>query len=305
MFALACSNDDTVTTSPVEENPIPENPNPENPENPQNPNPEEGCYYDALVTLTTQAEVDAFAMYNYCKVRGIYIGNNGPAGSDITSLVGLESLKIINGTIKIFNNPHLINLQGLNNLEVAPALEILNNNALVSLEGLDSLKAVGGLYIKNNASLTTLQGIGPVKEVDIFHIAYNASLQNLNGLESIETLTTGLGIRECWALSSISGLSGLKTVSGLSISYSPLLTSIEPLENMINVNTVTIEYTGIISLKGLQNITEPHILAFYHNAALHDFCDIENVLHPNLDLWISYNMYNPTVTDIEEGNCSN
>ena len=56
------------------------------------------------VTLSTQAEVDAFQC-------GVFEGNLTISGEDITNLDGLSELQTITGNLLIRNNPNLISIE--------------------------------------------------------------------------------------------------------------------------------------------------------------------------------------------------
>ena len=66
------------------------------------------------VTLTTQAQVDAFpANYPGCTV---FPGFLNIIGTDITNLTGLSGITSVGGQLYISNNPMLTNVDGLSNL---------------------------------------------------------------------------------------------------------------------------------------------------------------------------------------------
>src|SRR5437762_2172992 len=65
------------------------------------------------ITLSTQAEVDAFPTNYGCSVVG---GNFIVSGIDITNLDGLQSVTRIEGDLRITDNPNLTNINGLSSL---------------------------------------------------------------------------------------------------------------------------------------------------------------------------------------------
>ncbi|MGB0893829.1 MAG: hypothetical protein ACPGUD_05425 [Parashewanella sp.] len=80
----------------------------------------------------------------------------------LTSLIGLESLNEIKGFLVIKDNPNLVNLDELKNLQSIYELRIIDNDSLSSLVGLDNLQNLTYLYIKNNAVLRKLEGLSNI-----------------------------------------------------------------------------------------------------------------------------------------------
>jgi hypothetical protein len=86
--------------------------------------------------------------------RDPYTGGGNPL---LTSLTGLDSLKLIDGGLAIENNATLTNLTALKNLtSVGRYLEILNNIALNSLVGLENVDSgsINYLWIADNINLS-------------------------------------------------------------------------------------------------------------------------------------------------------
>lgn len=79
----------------------------------------------------------------------------------LTSLNGLEGLRVISEHLGIGNNDLLQSLQGLGNIEqIGATLSIFENNSLVDLNGLENLADIGGdLYIVENPVLLSLTGL--------------------------------------------------------------------------------------------------------------------------------------------------
>ncbi len=109
------------------------------------------------LTLTTQAEVDAF----YCtEITGNLEINEGVSGN-ITDLTPLSTLTSVGGSLYIGSNSSLTNLAGLNALNsVGRFLYFSSNSSLTSLAGLDALNSVGAnLYVRYNSALTEFCGL--------------------------------------------------------------------------------------------------------------------------------------------------
>ena len=66
------------------------------------------------IVFTTQSEIDSFQVtYPNCTEIG---GSVGIGGSDITNLHGLDVITTIGGNLRIYDNPLLENLTGLENM---------------------------------------------------------------------------------------------------------------------------------------------------------------------------------------------
>jgi len=219
------------------------------------------------VTLTTQAEVDAF---NCSEVTGNLIIK----GADITDLTPLASLTKVGGFVDISNNADLSSFSGLENLaSVGGNLYITSNSTLSSLAGLENLTFVGGyLNIQNNSSLSSLVTLKKLTSVvgDI-NIQNNSSLSSLAGLENL-TSVENLYIVSNSSLSSLAGLENLTSVVGhLTIQNNSSLSSLAGLENLTSVGGgLYIESNDVLSsLAGLEKLTSVgKSLRIHNNAGL-------------------------------------
>ena len=97
--------------------------------------------YNGDLTLTSQAEVDAF---NYTSVTGdLTIQETVPG--NITNLNGLSELSSVGGAFRISGNTALVNINGFGNLtSVGGILNISDNGGLTTVTGLSKLATVGG-----------------------------------------------------------------------------------------------------------------------------------------------------------------
>ncbi|MDX1529887.1 MAG: T9SS type A sorting domain-containing protein [Rhodothermales bacterium] len=151
---------------------------------------------DGDVTLTTQAEVDAFAC---AEVTGTI--EVGPS-TDITNLDGLSELTAVSGDFIIGH-------------------EKLVNTALADIGGLSSLVTVGGeLRIAEAGALTTLDGLSALTSVGDLVIELNPVLESVAALSSLTTVEGELQFDENDVLANVDGLSALTSVGTLFIEFS-------------------------------------------------------------------------------------
>jgi hypothetical protein len=159
------------------------------------------------ITLTTQAQVDAFIVdYPNCtEFDDILVVR----GNDITNLYGLNNLIYVDHFL-INLNPILENLEGLENLEYVSRFEIKDNDSLIIFSGLNSLSTVDNIFIQ-----------------------YCESLINLNGLESLTIVNSRISLTHLDSLESLEGLNNLSFVGWrINLNWNYALTSIEAINNM-------------------------------------------------------------------------
>nr|NQU90819.1 T9SS type A sorting domain-containing protein [Bacteroidota bacterium] len=190
---------------------------------------------------------------------GVYIRDNDA----LLSLVGLESLETITGSLRIGSwasgNNSLFNLVGLENLTlVGGDMEIGGNNSLVNCSGLNNLSEIGGrLLISHNDNLVNLEGLGSLISVgDDCSVSNNPSLTNFTGLNNLTTIEGILVINSNNALTNFNGLDSLRTVGLLSMEFNDVLTSLEGLENLDSIwgDLLIRDNKALINLQGLENL---------------------------------------------------
>ena len=107
--------------------------------------------------------------------------------NSIENLAGLDSIFRI-GSLLLFGNFNIVNLEGLNNLQLTTGdLWISKNDMLLNLVGLNRLNKVGGTLITSlNDNLQNLNGIETLLSCSSVEIRGNQNLSNIEGLQSID-----------------------------------------------------------------------------------------------------------------------
>jgi len=254
--------------------------------------------YNGDVHLNTQNQVDSFGnnINNYNEIDGnLYIGDSGNS-EEILNLDSLNGLFKISGNLRITDNTDLTTLSGLDNLIFAGGdISILFNDSLINISSL------GGL--------TVLQGS--------IYVSLNNSLENLTGLNNLNTINGDLGIGGA-SIIDLEPLSSLTNIGGsLLIDSSDILLDLNGLENLTTiggnlwVGFGNFQNYSLISLNGLENLTSlGGEFKIIYNPSLIDYCSIENLiisLNDNgneFNYIVENNLYNPTIQDILDGNCS-
>lgn len=203
------------------------------------------------ITLSTQAEVNAFATtYDCTELTGVLT----ISGDDITDLQGLSAITSI-GTLHISANNALRNLDGLSNLTTVgntcscsmPGLVIEDNPVLTNLQGLTFLSRVdGNLRISGNHQLTDLAGLERITSVGaMLDIDNNATLISINALSAVTSIGIGHLSYQSIRISNNALLTRISIVNGL--------TSL-PGEVMIENNASLTEVNGFSSLTQINGL---------------------------------------------------
>lgn len=308
---------------------------------------------EQVIELTTQNEIDNFKLTNTEKI--IYIFENGKGNvtnlnglknlasagglriekTSLTSLEGLENLKIITGVdgvkqftgngIAIGENKKLISLKGLDNLTTIGTNNynsdfiIVGNPVLSSLKGLEKLFSVEfGIVVRNNNSLSSINSLSSLESIGTLSITENHNLESLKGLDNLKRVDHLL-ILNNKNLTSLFSLFRLKKIdSYLDIRGNKILTSLGGLNNITSIgkDIDIADNSSLISLEGLENITEIggklNIGRYSRNGI--DFIDAGNESLINLcsikqlisngqinenEYFIMNNAYNPTFEKIQ------
>ncbi len=152
----------------------------------------------------------------------------------LTSLVGLESLKIVGGNLYIQGNNGLTRLSGsaLSGLEMVGGDILIQNNQNLRSVALPSLTSARSLIIDNNDSLETIDGLGALTNVDVYlQISNNDALLEIEDTPALARIG---GDYDALPGDSIQPLpcSGL---GGVQIDNNPLLTTVTAFANLAQV----------------------------------------------------------------------
>jgi polyhydroxybutyrate depolymerase len=144
----------------------------------RNPHPDAYQCLENGFYFTSQNQVDNFQSdHRYCEE---IMGDVEISGNDITNLDGFENIQLIDGDLKILNNPNLESVSGFGHLETINGdFEVGSNGSFVNFSGLENLKTIDGdLKIYNNAALSILTGLDSItpESINDLIIASNENL---------------------------------------------------------------------------------------------------------------------------------
>ncbi|SNY99932.1 hypothetical protein [Flagellimonas pacifica] len=216
------------------------------------------------------------------------------ANDGLVDIKGLRNLKYT-PEVEISNNDKISDLSGLENLvSVTQGVYIFQNEQLVSAKGLDNLKIGGSVNFDRNPNLTSISDLTSLESVRSFEITGSPLLESLTGLENLREVTDALRLSGNKGLKSLEGIEKVEFKNNsrnyyhLAITDSPLITNLDPLINY-SIPSGNINIRENTSLTDLCGITQ---LAIDFNDEIGDNFSIRD------------NLYNPSLQDIVDGNCS-
>ena len=154
--------------------------------------------YVGNITVTTQARVNALRgiLAGKTRIRGnLTIGyiDYRSTRSNITNLTPLSNITHITGNLNIQQNGHLVNLNGLNNLQSITRgnFRVIYNDQLTTLGNFPVLQTIGrAFYVGVNDRLTTLGNFPALQTIGIhFSVLHNNGLTTLGDF----SVLTGIG----------------------------------------------------------------------------------------------------------------
>ncbi len=204
----------------------------------------------------------------------------------LTDISALDNLQTIDGFINIHGNNELTSLNAFSQITSIPGdLTIDFNNSLENIDGFSNLTSIGGrLDIQNNPNLNECCGIYPVLSITgVTDITISNNAPDCNAinivfdvcqvddcnldviLESQEEVDNWLGCTEILGRLTINGddivdltpLSTLTQVFSMQITFNPLLTTLNGLENITSMGgSLAIgNNPSLTDISALQNIT--------------------------------------------------
>jgi len=238
------------------------------------------------------------------------------------SLVGLNvdtsyyvrSYVIIENEI-FYGNEVIFSTLAHNSFDAAP---LLTSQAEIDAFFANGFTQIAGFIIQEDVpgDITDLSALSTLLEINSsvnapfgIRIIGNEALTSLTGLENLQVIKGGLTIGEN-NVSSLSVFNQVEAFEGsLSISREPILTSLGELSNLqhLSGDLYIVNNPGLQNLSGLENIISVEgNLYIVDNTSLVDFCDIENIIYNGFsgEYSVFLNAYNPTLEDLQAGNCS-
>ena len=208
-----------------------------------------------------------------------------PASCDL----GLTGPGIIDGDYVVDQVDTATDLAGLADVWCVTGNLSIKSTSLATLDDLSGLVAVGrNLWVFSNPDLVALTGLENLRRVYRLDVQQNAHIQDLNALQDLSATAVNVGNNA--ALSSLVGLSGVQGwLQALSVSQCPSLLTLEGLEGITEVNTLSISNnTNLQSLSALGGLTRVEFDAlFINNDALNNLAGLESLAKVGRDFRVS------------------
>ena len=250
-------------------------------------------------------------------------GNFYVSDDTITSLNGLQNIADVQ-SLAIYNCDLLANLNGLHNLvNVDYDFYLLRNPLLQNFTGLNNLQSVGSIDIQDCTSFQNIEGLTSFNSYFDIKIENCPSLISLEGMDSIlsnsSSIISSINLKRNNSLIALTGLENLKKAGYLVLESNSNLTSLTALANLTTLDALFLrDNNSLTTLDGLESLTSVNWLRIGTygscngqgnggNINLQNFCALSNLVI-NGSIGTSYyvcnNADNPTVTDINIGNCN-
>lgn len=187
----------------------------------------------------------------------------------------------------ISQNAGLTEIIGFEKIEaLSNFIRVIDCPELVLLKGFSSLETAQSIFINNCPKLSTLDAF---RNLQLLNGTLNLSFLDLNNLANFNSLEEVGGL---WIGSRLNGLQNFNDLSNL---------------KTINGAMKIFNNDSLISLMGFDSLVNCSDIEVTGNQNLTDFCAIKPLLDLNSDIpyRISGNRFNPTISDIAAGNCSN
>ncbi|WP_127142054.1 cadherin repeat domain-containing protein [Flagellimonas marinaquae] len=256
----------------------------------------------ATSTLQTLEGLNNIGNVNKCIIF------DNPNIEDISALEGIMVTSFIN----VSYNPKITSLGVFSNIQsLESGIQITENNSITSLQGFNNLISTGGgVRIVQNENLNNVFDLNSLTTIGgslVFN--NNPNLINLNGLNNLETVEGNVWLMDNERLFDINGLQNLTSFNGeMIINFCDELQNVDGLKGITSIELLQIVHCDSIqNLDGIANLTSVDVVSIRNNDSLNDFCGLTTLINNNFSgsYTVVENLYNPTIEDILNDNCSN
>ncbi|MDT0620384.1 InlB B-repeat-containing protein [Croceitalea vernalis] len=227
----------------------------------------------------------------------------------LETLDGFQFLEHVSDTMILGNFPLMSEYNNLENLRtVGIQLTLSFTTSFLSLEGLGNLESVGeSFFIQENTGLESLQGLNSNLTVERLWIEKNPALNSLAGLNINGSVNLRLDDND--ALINLNGANFSNSNNMIFVlQFCDGIVDLSGMESISSMETVFIrDNTSLVSLSGLENLNELTTLVnIIQNESLQSFCALDDLINNGnlMGNWDVFdNLFNPTLQDMESGNC--
>ena len=216
------------------------------------------------ITLTTQAQVDAFSctifdgdltivgtvtdltpLINLTEVTGSLQIENC---SVLTNLDGLQGLMTIGEDLRINDNLSLSSIDFFTNLQtVGDEIRVIENDILTGISTFNNLVSTGNaIVLSRNDLIDEISGFSLLTTSGTITLDLNPSLETISGFSSIVS-GPNLNIRFSNSLTSINGFESVQSLPELSIEANSQLTTIDAFSNIMSIGYLIVIDNSVLN----------------------------------------------------------
>jgi hypothetical protein len=244
-------------------------------------------------------------LHNIPSVNALYIFLN----TGLTNLNGLTSLKTIETFFYLESNDNMLNMGGLDNLELIKGdLKLTNGffggsmsyNQSLKVISLPKLKKIGGSFDLNNIKPITTLSFPLLDSIAGDLVISNAEhLTDFAGFGELKHIGGGLSIYQN-SVESLTGFTNLKTIGGaFNLSSNSSITNMTGLPALREIGGyIQLSFNNnLLSLNGMELITTAASIHVDHNSKLSNLCAIKQLVQNILTRFPSSSPYQLVVLD--------
>lgn len=228
--------------------------------------------------------------------------------SNLVTLHGLESLQEVLGSVEIeFNS--LSQISTFNSLQTIGFMLKINSNGITEIAGFDLLEQVEHIYITNNPELESLNAFNQLTDIEDLYIEEHPKLMNFNSFNNVNTIDRLVLVESIVNSFSFTSLSQIGIFELINHDGITNLNGFSSLTTILYGDLYIAANDNLTSLDGLENLSylsSGRIIEIISNSSLVDFCALQTLISNFTGPYvlIQNNAYNPTLNDLENGNCS-
>lgn len=253
------------------------------------------AFNNTLQSMSGKLSIESSSLTNLkgisslSSVRGdLYI-----TASHLQSFEGLSGLKEIGGDLRLNSMNELTSFKGMSKLMIVKGIYVENCSLIPSFEGLEDFidynnknfypyqNYLEEIYVTNCPAFKSFKGLEKLQKLKGLNISMCHAFKSFKGLEKLQKLES-LIISMCWAFESFKELSNLTELGSLGCFHNFALTNFDGLNHITNLigkwgGLAIHGCTGLVSLKGLEGLTQVGYVSLMMCNGLRSFEGLENL----------------------------
>ncbi len=201
------------------------------------------------ITLSTQAQIDAFA----CET---YDGNINISGDDITNINSFAGLITLTGSLEIVSCPNLENLNGLEDLTSVGGVAVVSCESINNIDATQNIQGDLGFFVL--MSLPALQNFDGITNLDgnlETLIISGTGLSSFDATQGISSITSYFEISGNENMTTIAGIPNLTPSTDVQMIGNTMLENVDAFSSATALSSLTFVSNNVSNLDGFSNIT--------------------------------------------------